>query len=106
MSQAANQVKWCLKKAESEIKECKERNKRPNHRGLLRVKPDVSKAKKHIQKAEHNLRAIAYFGKGGFSDWSIAAGFYSIYHCFLAIAIKYGYESRNQSCTISLMEQL
>ncbi len=29
-----------------------------------------------------------------------------IYHCFLAIAAKFGYESGNQSCTISLMKFL
>ena len=28
---------------------------------------------------------------------------YSIYHCFLAIAAKWGYESTNQTCTIALM---
>ncbi len=34
------------------------------------------------------------------------AGFYCIYHCFLSIAAKFGYESRNQTCTISLMRYL
>ena len=29
-----------------------------------------------------------------------------MYHCFLAIASKFGYESRNQTCTIALMEYL
>ena len=29
-----------------------------------------------------------------------------MYHCFLGIASKFGYESRNQTCTISLMEYL
>ena len=32
--------------------------------------------------------------------------FYSMYHCFLAIASKFGYESGNQTCTIALMEHL
>ena len=32
--------------------------------------------------------------------------FYCMYHCFLAIASKFGYESRNQTCTIALMEYL
>lgn len=32
--------------------------------------------------------------------------FYTIYHCFLAIIQKFGFESRNQECTISLIESL
>jgi len=33
-------------------------------------------------------------------------GFYSIYHCFLALLAKYGYESRNQSSTITVLLSL
>lgn len=29
-----------------------------------------------------------------------------MYHCFLAIAAKFGYESGNQTCTIALIEHL
>ena len=82
MSQASNHVKWCLSKAKKEIEEYKEQGKRIKHRGLLKIKPDTEGAKKHIIKAEHNLSAISKFKAIGFSDWSIAAGFYSIYHCF------------------------
>lgn len=32
--------------------------------------------------------------------------FYSIYHCFLAIGLKFGYESGNQECTFVLMRSL
>jgi len=106
MPHASNQVNWCLKKAEKEIEECKKQNKSLKHRGLTKVKPDIDDAKKHIAKAEHNLNAITYLDKGGYSDWSITAGFYCIYHCFLAIGKKFGYESRNQICTISLIEHL
>lgn len=49
---------------------------------------------------------ITRFNEIGFSDWSMSAGFYCIYHCFLAITAKFGYESRNQTCTISLMRFL
>src|SRR3989338_4363107 len=98
MSQASNHVKWCIAKAKKEIEESKKLGKIPKHRGLLEIKPNSDELKKHIAKAEHNLKAISRFKEIGFSDWSIAAGFYSIYHCFLAIAFRYGYESRNQSC--------
>lgn len=57
-------------------------------------------------KAEHNLKAVLYFEKGGFSDWSASAFFYCVYHCFLAILRKFGYESRNQECTIAMIEML
>lgn len=100
MSQNENKIEWCLRKAEHELEEG---NK---HRGLRIIGPDLSKAKKHLEKAEHNLKAIFYFEKGNFQDWCFSAGFYSIYHCFLAILAKKGYESRNQECTIAVIEML
>ena len=100
MTEASNKVEWCLRKAEKELQE------RQKHRGLVKTAPNIEEARKHIEKAEHNLRAISYFNKGGFSDWSMSAGFYCIYHCFLAIGCKFGYESRNQECTIALMRTL
>src|SRR3989338_2069215 len=106
MSQASRHIKWCLNKAKKEIEECKKLGKRIKHRGLLKIEPNIEGARRHIRKAEHNLKAINKFKEIGFSDWSIAAGFYSIYHCFLAIAVKFGYESRNQTCTIELIEWL
>ena len=36
----------------------------------------------------------------------IRAAFYTIYHCFLELIEKYGYESRNQECTIAAIEYL
>lgn len=106
MSQASKHVKWCLSKAQKEIKECKKLGKRPKHRGLLKSGPSIDEAKKHLAKAEHNLEGIGRFSEIGFSDWSVSAGFYCIYHCFLAIAAKFGYESSNQSCTVSLIRFL
>lgn len=106
MPQAQEHIEWCLNKAKKEIDECKKQGKRPKHRGLLKVKPDIEEAKNHLAKAEHNLIGVSRFKEIGFSDWSMSAGFYCIYHCFLAIAIKFGYESGNQSCTISLIRYL
>src|SRR3989344_7013497 len=103
MSQAAKHVEWCLNKAKKEIEEYKKLGKRPKHRGLLKNNPNPDEAKKHLAKAEHNLEGITTFREVGFSDWSMSAGFYCIYHCFLAIAAKFGYESSNQTCTIALM---
>jgi uncharacterized protein (UPF0332 family) len=100
MSQIRNKVKWCLSKAKREIEEGK------NHRGLVEIGSDMTEAKNHIKKAEHNFKALLSNEKNGFSDWAVSAGFYTIYHCFLAIISKFGYESRNQECTIALVESL
>lgn len=106
MSQASKQLDWCLHKAQKEIEECRRLGKKPKHRGLLKVNPDSEQALDHIAKAEHVLHATEYLIKGDFSDVSTGTLFYSMYHCFLAIAIKFGYESGNQTCTISLIEYL
>ncbi|MBI5389620.1 HEPN domain-containing protein [Candidatus Woesearchaeota archaeon] len=100
MSQAKNMVKWCINKAKREREEGKA------HRGLVEIKSDIEEAKKHLAKASHNLKAVISFEKTGFTDWSVSAAFYTIYHCFLAILAKEGYESRNQECTIALMKHL
>ena len=100
MSQASNKVKWCLNKAKRELE------KSDLHRGLVKVERNLELAEQHIIKAEHNLKAAIYFEKGGFSDWSVSAFFYCVYHCFLAILRKFGYESRNQECTIAMIEML
>ena len=100
MSHAENKVEWCLRKAERELKEA------GKHRGLIKVTPDLEKARAYVSKAEHYLRATDYLKKGNFSDISISTVFYSMYHCLLAIAAKFGYESRNQECTFALAYKL
>jgi len=100
MSHAQNKVRWCLDKAEREAKE------HGRHRGLSKTKPDKEKARDFIRKAEHYLIATDYLKKGNFSDISASTVFYSMYHCLLAIAAKFGYESRNQECTFALLYSL
>ncbi len=100
MSHADNKIKWCLRKAEKELKET------GRHRGLVKTKLDPRLIRGHIQKAEHNLRAMTAFRDAGYSDWSASAAFYAIYHCFLAIIAKHGFESRNQECTFALITKL
>ena len=100
MSHAKNKVDWCLRKAKKELEKGKK------HRGLIKSEPDLDLAKDHIKKAEHNFKAADSFEKSGFSDWSPSALFYTIYHCLLGITAKFGYESRNQECTIALIELL
>lgn len=100
MSQASNKVKWCLNKAKRELEDI------GLHRGLIKGEPNMELAEKHIVKAEHNLNAALFFEKSGYSDWSASAFFYCLYHCFLSILRKYGYESRNQECTLAVIELL
>ncbi len=95
-----NKIQWCLEKARKELASGKK------HRGLMKSHPDIAAAKSHLAKAEHNLLAAGYLEMGGFPDWAICAYFYTIYHCLLSILSKFGYESRNQECTIALIENL
>ena len=100
MSQAKNKLKWCLKKAEEEIKE------QGRHKGLIKIKPNIEKAKEHILKSEHYFNATEYLKTGDYSDISASTIFYCMYHCLLAIAAKIGYESGNQECTFALIYAL
>ena len=92
-----NKLEWCLRKAKKEGEK---------HRGLKTENPDMKKARRHLAKADHNLKAMLYLIKGGFSDWAISASFYARYHCLLAILAKLGYDSRNQECTFAAVEDL
>ncbi|MDO8481338.1 MAG: HEPN domain-containing protein [Nanoarchaeota archaeon] len=94
MSQAANKLDWCLKKAQKEGSE---------HRGLIIVAPDKKKAEDHIQKALHYLEVTEYLRKGGYVGDCASTLFYAIYQSLLAIGLRFGYESRNQECTFALM---
>jgi uncharacterized protein (UPF0332 family) len=100
MSQVGNKVKWCLNKAKRELETS------GKHRGLVLKKPDMEEAKRHIAKAEHNFLAIDKMVRDNMSDWAMSAVFYTVYHSFLAIAAKQGYDSENQECTVALIEYL
>ena len=97
MTHAENKIEWCLKKAEKEGRK---------HRGLKRIKPNKQEAKKHIEKAEHNIQVMKYLIDGEFYDWVIPVVFYTHYHSLLAVLQKFGYESRNQECTFAVIEEL
>ena len=100
MNHAKNKVDWCLKKAESELK------KSDKHRGLIKINPDIKEARRHMEKAEHYLKATNLLKKENFSDISASTVFYSMYHCLLTITAKFGYESGNQECTFALIHSL
>jgi|SRR3989338_5392030 len=89
------------------LKEClKEGEKGERHKGLKKIGISQEIIKGHIKKAIHNFNAMDIFHKAGFSDWSASASFYCLYHCLLALIAKKGFESRNQSCTFALVEDM
>ncbi len=86
-SQIDKHLKWCLN----------------DSKRLKKAKPNLDLALKHIKKSEHNYKVMQGLENLMFYDWALNVGFYSIYHCFLAILAKHGYESKNQACTITVM---
>ncbi len=90
MSKVSEHLIWCLK----------------DKRRLIKTKPDIELAKKHMKKSEYNYGIMQTLEGLKIADWALNAGFYSIYHCLLAILAKKGYESRNQSCTMTVILSL
>ena len=87
MPQIDEHLKWCLK----------------DSRRLKKTKPDLDLAQKHVKKSEYNYKIVQTLEKLEIYDWALNVGFYAIYHCFLAILAKHGYESRNQACTVTIL---
>lgn len=90
MPQIDNHLKWCLKD--------------PNR--LVKSKLNIELAQGHLKKSEYNAEVMKDLERLQRYDWALNVGFYSIYHCFLAILAKFGYESRNQSCSITVLLKL
>ena len=87
MPQIDEHLKWCLK----------------DPKRLTKTKPDLDLAQKHVKKSEYNYGVMQALEKLKIYDWALNVGFYAIYHCFMAILAKYGYESRNQTCTLTVI---
>ena len=87
MPQIDKHLKWCMN----------------DPRRLIKIKPDLDLAQKHVKKSEYNYRVVQTLERLKIYDWALNVGFYAIYHCFLAILAKYGYESKNQACTITVL---
>src|SRR3989338_10699645 len=87
MPQIEGYLKWCLK----------------DPKRLIKIKLDLELAQKHVKKSEYNYGIVQMLEKLKVYDWALNVGFYDIYHCFLAILAKHGYESRNQACTITVL---
>lgn len=94
--------------SQDKIRNCFEEGKRggERHQGLRIVKPDSGLVQAYLAKAIHNMGAMQDFHDLKYSDWSASASFYALYHGLLAILARHGYESRNQSCTFAVVEEL
>mgnify|MGYP001241296306 CR=1 FL=1 len=90
MSQIDKHLKWCLK----------------DSRRLVKIKSDLDLANKHIKKSEYNYKIMQNLEDQKTYDWALNIGFYAVYHCFLGILAKFGYDSKNQSCTITVLLKL
>lgn len=90
MPQINKHLQWCLKEPKR----------------LAKTNPDLDLAQKHLEKSEYNYGVLQTLESLKIYDWALNVGFYAIYHCFLAILAKYGFESRNQACTVSAMLSL
>jgi len=85
MPQIDEHLKWCLK----------------DPKRLVKTKPDL--AQNHIKRSGYNYGIVQTLERLKIYDWAFNVGFYAIYHCFLAILAKYGYSSRNQACTVTVL---
>lgn len=93
-----NKMEWCLRKGEIGGRK---------HRGLRKTDPDIEQSKEYLKKAEHNLEFAHDVKKlKKYDDWVFPVAFYAMYHASLAILSFFGYESRNQECTFTVLKYL
>ena len=96
MGRVEDAFEWCLKKGERDTK----------HKGLKKIEKNFEESERQIKKAESDLETMQYLYDGNKTDWVASAIFYAMYHSLLAVLYKIGYESRNQECTIIVIEKL
>lgn len=97
MGRIDNALKWCLCQGE------KNGNK---HTGLKKTNKNEIESINQLKKANSDLGTMQYLYDGNKTDWVASAAFYAMYHSLLAVLYKLGYESRNQECTIIVIENL
>lgn len=95
MGRVEDAFQWCLKQGKKEEK----------RKGLKKIEPDFEEAEKQIKKAMSDLETMQYLYEGKKTDWVASAVFYAMYHALLAVLYKLGYESKNQECTIIVIEK-
>lgn len=90
------------------LKKCFEEGNKKNerHQGVRKVVPSLALMDAHLKKSIHNFEAMSDFHTMKYSDWSASAAFYTLYHGLLSLLAQRGYESRNQSCTFAIIQDM
>ncbi len=78
------------------------KGKRPE---LLKTRPSLNKAKAHLEKAHHNLKAMLLMSQYEFNDWTIICGYYAMYHAVLASLHHIGIAAFSHTCAISAFQK-
>jgi len=79
-------------------------NPKIEKRGLVKIKPDNREARKHLEKAEDNLRAMELLYDNAFYDWTIVVGYYAMYHAVLALLRNIGLLGLTHKCSLNAFE--
>jgi len=96
MGRVEKKFEWCLRHGKGG----------PKHKGIKKIGRSIGESQKQMRKAESDLDTMQYLYDGSKTDWLASAAFYAMYHSLLAVLYKIGYESRNQECTIAVIEKL
>lgn len=79
-------------------------NPRRGKPGLRRIPVNAGLAKKHMDKANKNLRAMKLVHDNGLFDWTIICGYYAMYHAVLASLLSIGIRADTHYCAVAAFE--
>ena len=72
---------------------------------LRNVPVNMEIAKRHIDKARSNLRAMKAMFNNDLFDWTIICGYYAMYHAVLASLFKIGIRATAHYCAIAAFKK-
>lgn len=72
---------------------------------LRKVPVNLRRAKEHIDKANHNLRAMKAMFDSQLFDWAIICGYYAMYHAVLAALFQIGLRATAHYCAIAAFKK-
>ncbi|MCK4730269.1 MAG: HEPN domain-containing protein [Candidatus Aenigmarchaeota archaeon] len=90
-------------KVQDIIRKALEREKK-GVRGLRITKPNISLAKAHMDKADHNLIVMSDLSKLKHTDWVIITAYYAMYHAATSLIMRLGLESKEHAATVAVLE--
>jgi len=91
------------KKTENALRNCfHPREGKPN---LKKIPENLDRAKEHIDKANHNLRAMKVMFNNQLFDWTLICGYYAMYHSVLASLFRIGLRATAHYCAIAAFKK-